>query len=225
MESYVELKKVGNLDVFFRNPNYPRQAKTQPEELEIIIQFLTSEEFEDCKESKYKRKLKHPENFEIIDKYQTNNDEYDVDDFERYVCLCSENTCSYLMIVKHIPTKTYIALGSICYLRFNEENETEIYYHCKAKKCNGCKKPLVFKECKFVKNTNKKCDGNCYGCFEKKKEEAKREKDEADRVYLNVEYANKDDAKSMGAWWDVKKRKWYAPNNSSKYTELIKKYK
>ena len=59
------------------------------------------------------------------------------------------------MIVKQKPTDFYIAWGSICYLRFNEENETEICYHCKAKTCNECKIPLVFKECKYTKKTKK----------------------------------------------------------------------
>jgi hypothetical protein len=170
--------------------------------------------------------LKHPENFEVIDKYPKNGD-IDSDDEENtdtYTCLCSEDTCKYLMIVKHIPTETYIALGSICYLRFNEENGAEIYYHCKAKKCNDCKKPLVFKECKFTKNTDKKCDGNCYGCIKKKKEEEVKLLVEKKRVYLKVCYDDKDDAKSLGAWWDADKKKWYAPNNSTRYTALIDKY-
>jgi len=129
------------------------------------------------------------------------------------------------MIVKHIPTKTYIALGSVCYLRFNEENVTEIYYHCKAKKCKDCQIPLVHKTCKFTKNTNKKCDGFCFGCSEEKqKEQAKKEKEEKERVYLNVSYDNKDDAKSMGARWNPEKKKWYAPNDKPYYKELIKKY-
>jgi hypothetical protein len=28
----------------------------------------------------------------------------------------------------------------------------------------------------------------------------------------------------MGAWWDAGKKKWYAPNGSTKFTKLIKKY-
>ena len=74
------------------------------------------------------------------------------------------------MIVKHIPTETYFALGSVCYILFNEENGAEIFYHCEAKKCNDCKKPLVFKECKFTKNTDKQCDDS-YGCIKKRKEQ------------------------------------------------------
>ena len=178
MISSFELKRIGNMDVLFRNPDFPRQAKTQPEELENVIKFLANEEFEDCKESKYKRRLKDPEHFEIIEKYPKYYDNDDDDETEKYVCLCSENTCTYLMIVKHIPTKTYIALGSICYLRFNEENSNEIYYHCKAKKCKDCKNPLVYKVCKFEKNTDKKCDGYCYGCVKINKEKKRKNKKE-----------------------------------------------
>ena len=44
------------------------------------------------------------------------------------------------------------------------------------------------------------------------------------KVYLNVSFANKEDAKSMGARWDTEKKLWYAPNNTVIYAELIKKY-
>ena len=52
-------------------------------------------------------------------------------------------------------------------------------------------------------------------------EEARKE---CNRIYLNVSYADKDDAKLLGAWWDADKKKWYAPNNSYKYKMLIDKY-
>ena len=39
------------------------------------------------------------------------------------------------------------------------------------------------------------------------------ERKESSRVFLNVLYANKDDAKSLRAWWDAEKKNWYAPNN------------
>ena len=226
MDNTFKLKKVGNLDVYFRNPNAPLQASNQQKELEAVIKFLTNEEFEDYYGGQYKRRLKHPENFEVIDRYPMNykNDSDDEENTDKYTCLCSENTCTYLMIVKHIPTKTYIALGSICYLRFNEENGAELYYHCKAKKCNDCKTPLVFKANKFTKNTDKKCDGSCYGCVKKKKEEEAKLLVQNKRVYLNVCYDDKDNAKFLGAWWDADKKKWYAPNNSARYTALIEKY-
>ncbi len=75
---------------------------------------------------------------------------------------------------------------------------------------------------KYTKNTNKKCDGKCFNCFQKKQMEEARK--DSNRVYLNVSYANKDDAKSLEAWWDAEKKKWYAPNSSRKYKMLIDKY-
>ena len=140
MENTFELKKVGNLDVFFRNPNIPLQDSNQAKELEKMVKFLTDEDFEDYYDEevkKNKRRLKNPKNFEIIDIYKDDN-------IEEYICLCSEKSCSYLVIVKHKPTDIYIALGSSCYQRFNEENKAEIYYHCEAKRCNDCNIPLVF---------------------------------------------------------------------------------
>ncbi len=52
-------------------------------------------------------------------------------------------------------------------------------------------------------------------------EEARKE---SSRVYLNVSYANKDDVKSLGAWQDAEKKKWYAPNSSYKCKMLIDQY-
>jgi hypothetical protein len=225
MENTFNLKRVGNMDVYFRNPSCPKQAQNQPRELERVVKFLTDEDFEDYKGDRYERRLKHPENFKVVDVYPKNyGTDDDKDNKEKYTCLCSENTCEHLMIVKHKPTKTYLALGSVCYLRFNEENGTEIYYHTKAKKCDGCRTPLISKDCQFIKNTNKKCDGKCFDCFKQKQEEERRILAEMGRVYLNVKYENKDDAKLLGAWWDADKKKWYAPNNSAKYKALIDKY-
>ena len=200
MVNTFQLKKVGDLDVFFRNPNVPLQASNQPEELERVVKFLTNEDFEDYEGEKFKRKLKHPENFDIIEKYFENCDEDDKS-IDKYTCLCSEKTCSYLVIVKHIPTNIYIALGSVCYKRFDEKNGAELYYHCDAKRCHNCKTPLVFrKTSKFIKNTDKKCNGSCFGCFKKKKEEVINSLIEKKRVCLNVSYDDKDDAKLLGAW-------------------------
>jgi len=210
MENTFNLKRVGDLKVFFRNPNDCNKSHNQALELEKMIKFLTGEDFEDC-EGEYKRRLKNPELFQIVSRYQHENIE------DKHICLCTENTCSFLVIVEYKPTKTYFALGSVCYKRFNEENDAEIYYHCKAKKCDGCHTPLVFKASKFTKNTSKSCNGNCFECFEKNKEELKR-------VYLKVNYDDKDDAKIMGARWNPEKKQWYAPNNSAKYKALIDKY-
>ena len=42
------------------------------------------------------------------------------------------------------------------------------------------------------------------------------------RVYLNVSYAKKDHAKSLGAKWDPKKKKWYSMKTNNKFEELVK---
>lgn len=34
------------------------------------------------------------------------------------------------------------------------------------------------------------------------------------KIYLNVPYAEKDAAKTLGAKWDPTKKKWYAPANT-----------
>jgi len=45
------------------------------------------------------------------------------------------------------------------------------------------------------------------------------------RVYLNVPYSEKDQAKAKGARWDAEKKKWYIFENSQFKEELFKKYK
>ena len=44
------------------------------------------------------------------------------------------------------------------------------------------------------------------------------------RVYLNVEYKNKDHAKSLGALWDRDEKSWYTMEDNQNYSELIKIY-
>jgi hypothetical protein len=111
--SVLELRNINNLKVFFRKPDISSN-NTKNEELEKIVKLITNENFEDYK-GKYKRRLTNPENFEIIGIYKTNYED------EKYVCLCSENSCSSLMIVRHKPTENHLAVGSVCYTRFNEE--------------------------------------------------------------------------------------------------------
>ena len=177
MDDKLEIRRIGDIDVYFRKTFEPLTAKSQPKELELMIKYLTNEDFEDY-DGKYKRKLEHPENFEIIDKYKENDDEL------KYICICSEDTCNHLIIIKYIPTDIYFTVGSICYLRFNEENTTELYYKITAKKCYDCNKPLVFKECRYKKNTDKKCEGKCYGCLKKDIEELKniKRQEEEERI-------------------------------------------
>ena len=71
---------------------------------------MTDEDFEDCKGNIYERRLKHPENFKVADVYPKNyGTDDDKDNKEKYTRLCSENTCDYLIIVKHKLTKIFLA--------------------------------------------------------------------------------------------------------------------
>jgi ribonuclease HI len=53
-----------------------------------------------------------------------------------------------------------------------------------------------------------------------------QDKPENRKIYLNVAYCEKDDAKSYGAKWDMKKKKWYINDNHEEIrkTYLINKY-
>jgi len=48
--------------------------------------------------------------------------------------------------------------------------------------------------------------------------------DNIQKIYLNVPYKDKDDAKNKGARWDVGKKKWYITTNNQNKEELVKKY-
>jgi len=50
------------------------------------------------------------------------------------------------------------------------------------------------------------------------------EKDNFNKIYLNVPYKDKDDAKSKGAMWNVQKKKWYILDNNNNKEELVQKY-
>lgn len=45
------------------------------------------------------------------------------------------------------------------------------------------------------------------------------------RVYLNVKYEDKDDAKSKGARWDASQKKWYIFEDNKNKKELLIKYR
>jgi ribonuclease HI len=44
------------------------------------------------------------------------------------------------------------------------------------------------------------------------------------RIYLNVPYAKKEHAKSLGAKWDPKNKKWYSMKLNNNLNELVKYY-
>jgi ribonuclease HI len=52
----------------------------------------------------------------------------------------------------------------------------------------------------------------------------KKEKESSNKIYLNVSYAQKDEAKSKGARWDANKKKWYTFDNNPNKNELLEKY-
>lgn len=229
MKDKLEIRKIGNINVYFRKNNTPLSGKSQPEELELVVKYLTGEDFEDYG-GKYKRKIINPEKFEIIEEYKDDN-------IDNYTCCCSEDTCNHLLIVQYIPKDLFFAVGSVCYLRFNESNSTELYYKLTAKRCCDCYTPLVFKNGKFNKNTDKKCNNVCFNCISIKEEEERNQmerleelmrltaiqEEQAKRIYLFVKYEDKDDAKLLGARWDCENKRWYSPDKEQKI--LLKKYK
>ena len=52
----------------------------------------------------------------------------------------------------------------------------------------------------------------------------KKEKESSNKIYLNVSYAQKDEAKSKGARWDANKKKWYTFDNNPNKNELLENY-
>jgi len=73
----------------------------------------------------------------------------------------------------------------------------------------------LIKKFKNLQNADKTIDDS-------KKIQNKQSNHESNRIYLNVPYKNKDDAKSLGAWWDNEKKLWYAPDKT--YSDLVKKF-
>ena len=209
---------VSNYETFFRKPRYPIKAKSQFLELERLIFCLTGEKFEDY-DGKYMRRLINPHQFEFLKVYDdtynhTHEDSYADKYSGRFICLCSENTCNHLIITRYIPTDICFAVGSVCINRFNEENSKVLYNLKDAKKCDECKVPLVYKENnKFIKNTNKSCDGMCFLCWNENK-----------RIYLNVPFSKKDEAKSKGARWNPELKCWYIFTQNTNRKALIKIY-
>jgi len=50
------------------------------------------------------------------------------------------------------------------------------------------------------------------------------EKKESSKIYLNVAYANKDNAKEMGAKWDKSKKKWFVNESYKNSQVLVEKF-
>lgn len=159
----LELRKVGKWEVWFRKESSTK-SHNQKIELERIIKILTDEDFIGSDKN---RRLQNPDNFEIIERFPNHMIQYDENDEnnEKYTCLCTEDTCSYLMIINHLLTDIKFAVGSRCYLRFDENKSKEIYHKIQSIKCIECKCPLVYKINEYYNvNTNQKCNNLCYSC-------------------------------------------------------------
>lgn len=53
----------------------------------------------------------------------------------------------------------------------------------------------------------------------------KNDKEISSKIYLNVKFSEKDEAKSLGARWDSNKKKWYTYDNNTNKDKLIQQYK
>lgn len=75
-------------------------------------------------------------------------------------------------------------------------------------------------------NKDRHSIGNYYAdLFANNSIDNKHEKKENDsKIYLNVSFKDKDDAKSKGARWDAGKKKWYTLDSNKNKEELVKKY-
>jgi hypothetical protein len=78
LEDILEVRKVNDIDVYFRKED--KQAKNKAVELEKIIKYLTKEDIEDYTGKQYKRRLINPDNCEIVDTYPKPYDLFDIDD-------------------------------------------------------------------------------------------------------------------------------------------------
>jgi len=50
-------------------------------------------------------------------------------------------------------------------------------------------------------------------------------KQKANKIYINVSYAEKEEAKALGAKWDAGKKQWYSYEDNKNKEELLKKFK
>jgi len=143
------IKRVDNYEVYFRKDDMPIKAPNQSAELERMIKNLTDEDFESYEGKRFKRRLKHPNRFQVMAKYGNGIN-------PNLTCICGENTCNHLVIVQYKLEDIRFAIGSVCIQRFDEENSKDLYNLLQSKKCKNCKKALVFKDGgKFEKNIKK----------------------------------------------------------------------
>lgn len=127
-------------------------------------------------------------------------------------CLCSCSKCEKVYIIEDEETNTKFAVGSQCIKKFkNKKLSSQLHHHTNADKCKFCQKALVKSYNKYFGINCRKGFDVCFDCWNVK-------------VYLNVHYDNKNDAKIKGARWDPEKKKWWIYQSNKNYDYLIDKY-
>lgn len=128
-------------------------------------------------------------------------------------CICSCNKCVEVYFVKDEETLKEFAVGSSCVKKFNNDRlNTELYYRTKARRCLTCNCPMVIRDNDIFPINAKRGDYWCIDC-------------KTTRIYINVPYKDKDNAKLYGAMWDSSNKKWYIHRNNTNYNYLVNKYK
>lgn len=148
-----------NTVCYIRDENVKLHHENNYIELIKAFEFLTADNF-----------ANNPHNFtadeytyiDTIEAYQNFRDG------ETYTCICSCNKCHTLYPVYHIPTHTYLAVGSVCITNFINQN---FYHRLRCKRHNGsckkCNEPLCMKSSKYVtKNYTKTNQNTCNNCME-----------------------------------------------------------
>lgn len=141
-------------------------------------------------------------------------------------CICNH----YIIRQAYIyDGKDVLVVGCCCIKRFIKSGLNRTCMMCKKKhqrrntdKCNSCKTKCFtcWGKCeeRFV---------NCILCRVKMNTNPNIKPKvniniNKTRLYLNVEYKNKDDCKKLGGKWDPKKKQWYAPPDTNH--KLFEKY-
>jgi len=113
---------------------------------------------------------------------------------------------------KKIPTKYKPRCNGSCFIQndhgYEQNRRRYCTEDCKLYPCSKCSNqfPKILLDC---------YDGRCMGC----------DMSAYCRIYLNVPFAQKEEAKSLGARWDPGIKKWYINKDSNRKQEVLKKFK
>lgn len=145
-----------NTICYVRRPEIEIKYGNNYIEMLKAMQFLQNDDYK-----------KHPYNY-IASQFDDIKGDFkeDQDEFSR--CICSCDKCNSLYPVYHKPTKTYLAVGSVCITKFiNDKFENKL----RCKKLNGaclkCNEPLCLRSSQYLdKNYSKKNNNVCDDCLE-----------------------------------------------------------